>query len=142
MTTHSVTGVTEDLVEVLRSALAEGPLISELRAGPLAEVDPEIAERVLANAEKIRTSLLGAVAVIPIPEEAHRALACSYLELKAQWLQRNVRLSYEGFVTGSWDAETAADGAVIGHLLLKIEPLIDPAHVQQIHELFVNQLPD
>jgi hypothetical protein len=64
------------------------------------------------------------------------------MELKAQWLQRQVRVCYEEMITGSCNREVALEASAVSFLISLIEPLLDPEHLARIQELFVSQAVD
>jgi len=142
MTSVEAMEAKEDLPAALRRALDPDALGPLLVAGAVEDVTPEIRERVLAKAEHLRAGLIGQVDDIPLEEELHWTLACSYVELKSQWIQRNVRLCYEQMITGAGDPEVAAEGSMISVMMHQIEGLLDPRHKQQIESLFITQVAD
>lgn len=139
MTTVENTEVTEDLSAALKRLLDQEHVRTTLVRDALSEVPADMQERVLLKAEQIRTSILGQVDDIPVPEELQWTVALSYLELKSQWLQRQVRVCYEEMMTGSCSQEVAAEASMVSAILAIIEPLMTDEHLRSIQELFAQQ---
>lgn len=142
MTSPAGTEVREDLAAALEQVLASGAVLKMLEEEVLVDTDPEIKARVTAMIERNRQSLLGQAASIPVVEDLHRSLALGYMELKSQWIQRQVRVCYEEMVTGSCDRETALEASAISTLMALIEPLIDGPELQKLQEIFASMTTD
>jgi len=121
-----------DLQATLHRVFLAPHLQSVLTDGALSTSTPEVRDRVLAKAEELRLSLLGQVDSIPVADELNWILACAYMEYKAQWNQRQVRVCYEEMLTGSCDREVAAEASMISTILSLLEPLLDPSHLSNI----------
>ncbi|GLY32998.1 hypothetical protein [Kineosporia sp. NBRC 101731] len=141
MTTGPVTvPPTEELSTQVRRILSAEEFRTALERDLLDGVDPEIAARVFAKADGLRRDVLGQVDNIPMEEELQWTIALSYMELKAQWLQRQVRVCYEEMMTGSCSKEVALEASAASYLISLIEPLLDAEHLRRIRELFVSQV--
>jgi len=142
MTSPDATEVTEGTAEALHRLLAADVVRTVLLDGVLSDASADVAERVLARAETFRTALLGQSDTIPVDDELDWTLALSYMELKSQWIQRQVRLCYEEMITGSCNREVALEASMVSALIGLIEPLLDGEHLRRIQELFVAQIAD
>lgn len=142
MTTLLSVDVGEDLPDAVRRVLSHDEFTTLIRETVLADATPDVRDRVLAMAEKARLDILSQADHIPVQDELHWTLALSYMELKAQWLSRQVRICYEEMITGSCDRAVAAEASVVSTILQLIEPLLDRTHLQEIESLFVSQTAD
>jgi len=128
------------LDERLRALLDQDTVVSQLRAGPLSYVDPDVAEKVLVVCESQRRSLLAAADDVPDIDELAYLLACRYVEDKASRIQANLRIQYRSMMGAASDAELVAFAGCVSSLLSRIEPLIDTTQVQRINELMLTPL--
>lgn len=61
--------------------------------------------------------------------------AVQYVELKARWIQMNLRLSYQAFTHGEGDPKLLLRAAATTALLSEIEPYVSRQYVEQIQAL-------
>jgi hypothetical protein len=134
--------IAEDLGTTLRRKLAAGRTREVISAEILQDVEPECSARVLAKIEAVRLELIAQVDSIPQEEDLRWALALSYIELKAQWVRREVRASLEESTLGSSSQEVTLEAAAVSYLMGLIEPLLDQDHLLRIQELFIAQAAD
>ena len=133
---------TDDLGTKLRHTLAPEAVRTVISTELLDGVDPEMGARVLAKVEALRRDLIAQVDTIPMEDELHWTLALTYMELKAQWLQRQVRVCYEEMITGSANREVALEASAVSFLIGLLEPLLNQEHLLRIQELFQSQAID
>jgi hypothetical protein len=132
----------EDLATALRRVLAFDAVQNVLIQDVLIGVDREVGARVAAKIEALRLDVIAQVNNIPMLDELQWTLALTYMELKSQWLQRQVRVCYEEMITGSSNREVALEASAVSFLIGLIEPLLDPQHLERIQELFASQAVD
>jgi hypothetical protein len=132
----------QDLGTTLRQVLAAEAVYPPLESDVLSGAEPEVRARVLAKFEALRLDVLSQVDQIPVEEELHWTAALTYMELKAQWLQRQVRVCYEQMLTGSCNQEVALEASAVSYLLGLLEPHLDQVHLARIQDLFVSQAVD
>jgi hypothetical protein len=132
----------EDLGTSIRRVLDADAVHSVLRAEVLNDASPEVSARVLAKVDALRLDLIAQVETIPMEDELHWTLALSYMELKAQWLQRQVRTCYEEMITGTCNREVALEASAVSYLIGLVEPLLNQENLLRIQELFVSQAVD
>lgn len=61
--------------------------------------------------------------------------AIQYVELKARWIQLNLRLSYQAFSSGEGDPQILLKASATAALLGSLEPYISERYVQEIQTL-------
>jgi photoactive yellow protein len=131
---------TEDLASALCRVLAADVVHRALTVDILVDADQDERERILARAEGIRADLIAQTDEIPVLAELQWTLAMSYLELKAEWIQRQVRVCYQQMVTGVCDLEVALEASMISYLLALIEPLLTADHLERLQTLFASEV--
>lgn len=129
----------DELGDRVRAALAADTVRQVLQTEVLADADPAVAARVQDKIEALRRDVILQVDNIPFDDELKWTLALSYLEIKAQWLQRQVRVCYEEMITGTCSAEVALEASASSYLLGLLEPLLDADDLVKIQELFASQ---
>lgn len=67
-------------------------------------------------------------------------VAIQYVELKARWIQMNLRLSYQAVTKGEGDAEMLLRAASISALLGIVEPHVSQTYVQTIQKLLTEPM--
>jgi len=132
----------DDLGGALLRVLAPEAVWTVLDQQVLGGVDPAVAQRVHDKIDALRRDVIAQVQNIPVKEELAWTLSLSYVELKSQWLQRQVRVCYEEMITGACNQEVALEASAASYLLGLIEPLLEPEHLAWIQEFFANQTKD
>lgn len=61
--------------------------------------------------------------------------AVQYVELKARWIQMNLRLSYQAFATGEGEPEILLRAAATSYFLSIVEPHVNKSYVEEIQRL-------
>lgn len=61
--------------------------------------------------------------------------AVQYVELKARWIQMNLRLSYEAFATGEGEPEILLRASATSYFLSIVEPHVQKSYVEEIQRL-------
>jgi hypothetical protein len=61
--------------------------------------------------------------------------AVQYIELKARWIQMNLRLSYQAFATGEGEPEILLRASATSYFLSIIEPHVNKSYVEEIQRL-------
>jgi hypothetical protein len=132
----------EDLAAKMRRVLSFEAVHAVLMNEVLHGSHPDITARVLAKVEALRLDLIAQVDSIPMLDELQYTLALTFMELKSQWLQRQVRVCYEEMITGSCNPEVALEASGVSFLIGLIEPLLDQEQLDRIQELFAAQTAD
>jgi hypothetical protein len=128
------------LSDQLRLLLVPHELRAEALAGPLSVAEPDIQKAMLAVLEDHRQSLLAAVDIVLDGDDLRYSLASRYVELKAHWIQLNVRVQYSNMVYGSADPVLIAEAGAVSFLLARIEHLVDAEYIRRINDLLLAPL--
>lgn len=66
--------------------------------------------------------------------------AVQYVELKARWIQMNLRLSYEAFANGEGEPETLLRASATSYFLSVVEPHVNQSYVEEIQRLLAQPI--
>ncbi len=66
--------------------------------------------------------------------------AVQYVELKARWIQMNLRSSYHAFANGEGEPEILLRASATSHFLSIVEPHVNKSYVEEIQRLLAQPI--
>lgn len=67
-------------------------------------------------------------------------IAIKYTEIKASWIQLNLRLNYQAVMKGSADQKLLVKASLLSNFLAVIEPRLKSEHLEMIQDLLSTRL--
>jgi hypothetical protein len=103
-------------------------------------LDPKSKQRLQLEFEAYRTTFLKGMDDIEDEEDMAYYVAIKYVEVKAHWIQMNLRLNYQAVLKGSADQYMLVEAALLSHFLSLVEPHVDHKQLSLINDLLATRL--
>lgn len=103
-------------------------------------VDISVKNNAREEFEKYREVFLQGAEDIVDDDDFSYYVAVKYVEVKANWIQYNLRLNYQAVLKGAADQSLLLRAGLLSHFLSLVEPSVENSHLDLIQELLATRL--